>query len=79
MLRYFLNAAGLRVTVFCSSPLSLSVPGEKVATRAAYGTALMKLCQNNPRVIGLDGDTKNSTFSEKIKKVRLFAHEPVLS
>jgi len=44
--------------------------GDKVATRVAYGTALMKLCQNNKRVIGLDGDTKNSTYSEKIKKAR---------
>ncbi|VDP43470.1 unnamed protein product [Heligmosomoides polygyrus] len=40
--------------------------GEKVATRAAYGTALAKLGDANPRVIGLDGDTKNSTFSEKL-------------
>lgn len=43
--------------------------GELVATRLAYGTALFKLAQNNSRVIGLDGDTKNSTYSEKIKKV----------
>ncbi|XP_014213002.1 transketolase isoform X2 [Copidosoma floridanum] len=43
--------------------------GEAVATRLAYGTALAKLAKNNPRVIGLDGDTKNSTFAEKIKAV----------
>uniref|UniRef100_A0A4D5R8Z3 transketolase n=1 Tax=Scolopendra viridis TaxID=118503 RepID=A0A4D5R8Z3_SCOVI len=43
--------------------------GEKVATRAAYGTALVKLGQNNGRVIALDGDTKNSTYSEKFKKM----------
>ncbi|KAL5273652.1 TKT family protein [Megaselia abdita] len=42
--------------------------GESVATRLAYGTALAKLAVNNPRVIALDGDTKNSTFSEKLKK-----------
>ena len=40
----------------------------QVATRAAYGTALAKLGAANPRVIGLDGDTKNSTFSEKLLK-----------
>ncbi|VDK47804.1 unnamed protein product [Anisakis simplex] len=40
--------------------------GDKVATRAAYGTALAKLGDACPRVIGLDGDTKNSTFSEKL-------------
>lgn len=43
--------------------------GEKVATRVAYGTALAKLGKNNPRVIGMDGDTKNSTFSIKLKAV----------
>lgn len=43
--------------------------GEMVATRLAYGTALAKLAEHNPRVIALDGDTKNSTYSEKIKKV----------
>lgn len=42
--------------------------GEKVATRLAYGTALAKVAANNDRIIGLDGDTKNSTFSDKIKK-----------
>lgn len=42
--------------------------GDQVATRLAYGTALAKLAVNNPRVIALDGDTKNSTFSEKLKK-----------
>uniref|UniRef100_A0A0P4WT66 transketolase n=1 Tax=Daphnia magna TaxID=35525 RepID=A0A0P4WT66_9CRUS len=43
--------------------------GEMVATRLAYGTALAKLAEHNPRVIALDGDTKNSTYSDKIKKV----------
>lgn len=42
--------------------------GDKVATRAAYGTALAKLGDACSRVIGLDGDTKNSTFSEKLLK-----------
>lgn len=51
-----------------SSPPAYKI-GEKVATRLAYGTALAKLAQNNDRVIALDGDTKNSTFSEKLKKV----------
>lgn len=45
--------------------------GEMVATRLAYGTALAKLAEHNPRVIALDGDTKNSTYSDKIKKVSL--------
>ena len=54
--------------------VTLSTPpayklGDQVATRLAYGNALAKLAQNNDRVIALDGDTKNSTFSEKLKKV----------
>ncbi|XP_043501623.1 transketolase-like protein 2 isoform X1 [Polistes fuscatus] len=51
-----------------ASPPSYKL-GEQVATRLAYGTALAKLAKNNPRVIALDGDTKNSTFAEKIKTV----------
>ncbi|MBI3246272.1 MAG: transketolase [Deltaproteobacteria bacterium] len=43
-------------------------PAEKVATRAAYGTALAKLGSVNPLVVALDGDTKNSTFAEKFLK-----------
>lgn len=42
--------------------------GEEVATRLAYGTALAKIAMNNARVIALDGDTKNSTYSDKLKK-----------
>ena len=42
-------------------------PGTAVATREAYGHALVKLGRVNPRVVALDGDTKNSTFSEWFK------------
>uniref|UniRef100_A0AAR2JAG9 transketolase n=1 Tax=Pygocentrus nattereri TaxID=42514 RepID=A0AAR2JAG9_PYGNA len=41
--------------------------GDKVATRKAYGMALAKLGRVSERVIALDGDTKNSTFSEIFK------------
>ncbi|XP_013370710.1 PREDICTED: transketolase-like protein 2 [Chinchilla lanigera] len=41
---------------------------EMVATRKAYGMALAKLGHACDRVIALDGDTKNSTFSEIFKK-----------
>jgi len=51
----------------------LSVPayklGESVATREAYGTALVKLGEVEPRVVVLDADVKNSTFSDKFEKV----------
>lgn len=55
------------------SPIALSEPpsyslGDMVATRLAYGTALVKLGNNSKRVIALDGDTKNSTFSDKLRK-----------
>ncbi|CAD6194254.1 unnamed protein product [Caenorhabditis auriculariae] len=56
----------------CIGNIKMAAPeyklGEKVATRAAYGTALAKLGDASPRVIGLDGDTKNSTYSEKLLK-----------
>lgn len=42
--------------------------GQKVATREAYGTALIKLGKTCSRVLSFDGDTKNSTFSEAYKK-----------
>jgi len=43
--------------------------GEEVATREAYGTAIAKLAQADPRVVALDADVKNSTFSDKFEKV----------
>lgn len=39
----------------------------QIATRKAYGVALAKLGRYNERVVVLDGDTKNSTFSELFK------------
>jgi transketolase len=42
--------------------------GEEVATREAYGTAIAKLAKASPRVVAIDGDTKNSTFSERLKE-----------
>jgi transketolase len=44
-------------------------PGAEVATREAYGTALAKLARSHPGVVAIDGDTKNSTFSERVKEV----------
>ena len=40
--------------------------GSQIATREAYGDALVKLVEQDPRVVALDGDTKNSTFSQKL-------------
>jgi len=52
--------------VHLSSPPNYTL-GEKIATRVAYGTALAKIAENNNRVVALDADTKNSTYSDKIK------------
>jgi len=43
--------------------------GDKLATRQAYGKALAKIAKNNPNVVALDGDMKNSTFSQEMLKV----------
>jgi transketolase len=42
--------------------------GEKVATREAYGRALAALGGIDGRVVALDADVKNSTFSEKFEQ-----------
>lgn len=38
--------------------------GEKLATRKAYGYALAALGKESKNIVALDGDVKNSTFSE---------------
>jgi len=42
--------------------------GDRVATREAYGAALAKLADIDPRIVALDADVKNSTYSEKLEK-----------
>jgi transketolase len=51
--------------------------GEQVATREAYGNALVRLGSADPRVVVLDADVKNSTYSLKFEKAfpdRFFQH-----
>lgn len=43
-------------------------PGDSVATREAFGAALLKLGEANPKVVALDADVKNSTFTDKFGK-----------
>ncbi|HEX7021119.1 MAG TPA: transketolase, partial [Gemmatimonadaceae bacterium] len=43
--------------------------GQEVATREAYGTALAALGRLDSRVVALDADVGNSTFSEKFEHV----------
>lgn len=43
--------------------------GDRVATRAAYGAALVALGADNPRIVALDGEVSNSTGAAE------FAHQ----
>ena len=43
-------------------------PGDLVATREAYGTALARIGETDQRIVALDGDTKNSTYADKFFK-----------
>ncbi len=42
--------------------------GDEVATREAWGTALANIGAVDPHIVALDGDVKNSTFSDKFEK-----------
>lgn len=55
---------------FTIGELNYKKGDKKIATRFAYGQALLKLGTNdiNKKIIGLDGDTKNSTYSIELFK-----------
>ena len=42
--------------------------GDKIATREAYGAALVRIGEADARIVAMDGDTKNSTYAEKFFK-----------
>ena len=42
--------------------------GDQIATREAYGAALVRIGEADERVVAMDGDTKNSTYAEKFFK-----------
>ncbi|HLZ54760.1 MAG TPA: transketolase, partial [Verrucomicrobiae bacterium] len=48
-------------------PLGYKI-GDSVATREAYGNAITRIGEVDPRIVAMDGDTKNSTYSEKFMK-----------
>jgi len=48
-------------------PLTYKV-GDSVATREAFGSALLRMGGVDQRIVAMDGDTKNSTYSEKFYK-----------
>jgi len=43
--------------------------GDQVATREAFGDVLAKLASTDPRIVVLDADVKNSTFTDRFEKV----------
>jgi len=49
-------------------PVAGSPSKGEIATREAYGHALVRLGEADPRVVALDGDVKNSTFAEAFLK-----------
>jgi transketolase len=62
-------AATLRAVVTPKAPAAPAyTEGEQVATREAYGTAIAKLGEADPRIVALDADVKNSTFSDRFEK-----------
>jgi len=61
------STARLKMPVGSLPPPLYSV-GDEVATREAYGDALVRIGAVDPRIVALDGDVKNSTFSEKFKE-----------
>ena len=54
-------------------PVTLPVPpyeiGQEVATREAYGDALARLGAADGRIVVLDADVKNSTFTDRFEKI----------
>ena len=53
---------------FSKMPAPSYKAGEQVATREAWGTALASLGRIDSRVVALDADVKNSTFSDRFEK-----------
>jgi transketolase len=44
--------------------------GEPVATREAYGNALVKLAEKNQAIVAIDAEVSNSTYSSKLAKAK---------
>ncbi len=42
--------------------------GDLIATREAYGAGLVRIGEADSRIVAMDGDTKNSTYSDKFMK-----------
>ncbi len=62
------EGAGERATAVAEMPAPTYALGDQVATRVAYGTALAALGHVDPRVVALDADVGNSTFSQTFEQ-----------
>jgi transketolase len=62
------NSEGPLPDFAAHAPAPAYKPGDQVATREAYGTALAALGGVDRRIVALDADVKNSTFSERFEK-----------
>ena len=56
------------LVVSASYPVISYKLGDQIATREAYGAALVRIGEADERVVAMDGDTKNSTYAEKFFK-----------
>jgi transketolase len=54
---------------FSKVPAPAYKKGDVVATREAWGVALAAVGAVDSRIVGLDADVKNSTFSDKFEKI----------
>lgn len=60
--------AGAQTGASKMEPSPYTVGGKEVATRKGFGDALVAIGKSHPDVVALDGDVKNSTYSEEFKK-----------
>ncbi len=65
------SQATAATAVPCSQVIqpSYAPGGPPVATRKGFGDALAALASSDPRIVVLDGDVKNSTYTEEFAKV----------
>mgnify|MGYP002623335439 FL=1 len=63
-----LRPVALKPTDFSAAMKAAGMDGavakNSIATRRAYGAALLAVAEADPRIVALDGDVRNSTFSE---------------
>ena len=63
------NDSGLRAAPSRRLQPPYAIGGKEVATRRAFGDALAALGKDDPRIVVLDGDVKNSTYTEEFLKL----------